>query len=152
MKKEDKELLLNDLHARLKYQVKGLHREQVRTLVNLGLGGCYRVDSYEAWFDLDSNQFKPYLRPLHSMTEEEKEELQKIIDEKLNGGLEPDDIYYAWALYDSTGIENMIGGERFYFDGMIAIYDWLNEHYFDYRGLIKKGLALEAPEGMYYGI
>jgi hypothetical protein len=28
-------------------------------------------------------------------------------------------------------------------------YDWLNEHHFDYRGLISKGLALEAKEGMY---
>ena len=27
--------------------------------------------------------------------------------------------------------------------------DWLNAHHFDYRGLIGKGLALEAPEGMY---
>lgn len=28
-------------------------------------------------------------------------------------------------------------------------FDWLNEHHFDFRGLIEKGLALEAPEGMY---
>lgn len=27
--------------------------------------------------------------------------------------------------------------------------DWLNAHHFDYRGLIPKGLAVEAPEGMY---
>ena len=27
--------------------------------------------------------------------------------------------------------------------------DWLNAHHFDYRGLIKKGLALKAPEEMY---
>ena len=27
--------------------------------------------------------------------------------------------------------------------------DWLNAHHFDYRGLIEKGLALEAPIGMY---
>lgn len=27
--------------------------------------------------------------------------------------------------------------------------DWFNSHYFDHRGLIDKGLALEAPEGMY---
>lgn len=27
--------------------------------------------------------------------------------------------------------------------------DWLNAHHFDYRGLIEKGLALEAPEDMY---
>ena len=34
----------------------------------------------------------------------------------------------------------------------ITIYDtvdWMNKHHFDYRDLIKKGLALEAPEGMY---
>lgn len=28
-------------------------------------------------------------------------------------------------------------------------FDWLNEHHFDYRGLIEKGLALEAPNDMY---
>jgi hypothetical protein len=28
-------------------------------------------------------------------------------------------------------------------------YDWLNKNMFDYRGLIPKGLALEAKEGMY---
>ena len=27
--------------------------------------------------------------------------------------------------------------------------DWLNAHHFDYRGLIEKGLALVAPDGMY---
>lgn len=27
--------------------------------------------------------------------------------------------------------------------------DWLNAHHFDYRGLIERGLALEAPKGMY---
>ena len=27
--------------------------------------------------------------------------------------------------------------------------DWLNAHHFDYRGLIEKGLALKAPEGIY---
>ncbi len=29
------------------------------------------------------------------------------------------------------------------------IYDWLNAHHFDYRWLIEKSLALEAPEGIY---
>ncbi len=27
--------------------------------------------------------------------------------------------------------------------------DWLNTHHFDFRGLIEKGLALEAPNDMY---
>ena len=30
-----------------------------------------------------------------------------------------------------------------------SMFDWLKVHHFDYRGLIEKGLALEAPEGMY---
>jgi hypothetical protein len=32
---------------------------------------------------------------------------------------------------------------------LIIPIDWLNSHHFDYRGLIEKGLALEAKEGMY---
>ena len=32
---------------------------------------------------------------------------------------------------------------------IIGFQDWLNAHHFDYRGLIEKGLALEALEGMY---
>ena len=31
----------------------------------------------------------------------------------------------------------------------VGVIDWLNAHHFDYRGLIEKGLALEAPEDMY---
>lgn len=29
------------------------------------------------------------------------------------------------------------------------LIDWLNKRHFDYRGLIEKGLALVAPDGMY---
>ena len=29
------------------------------------------------------------------------------------------------------------------------VMDWLNEHHVDYRGLIPKGLALKAKEGIY---
>ena len=32
---------------------------------------------------------------------------------------------------------------------LIYVIDWLNAHHFDYRGLIEKGLALVATEGMY---
>lgn len=62
---------------------------------------------------------KPYLRPMSSMTEEEREEYHKLCDK-----------YYD-----------------IYFDSVESI-DWLNAHYFDYRGLIKKGFALEMPEEM----
>ena len=64
---------------------------------------------------------QPYLRPMSSMTQEEKQEYQRITE--------------RW-IYDSS---YSIGDS----------FDWLNTHHFDYRGLIEKGLAIEAPEGMY---
>ena len=68
---------------------------------------------------------KPYLRPMSSMTEEEYKEYSKL-----------------WDLQDEFPTDADI---RFKID----VFDWLNAHHFDYRGLIEKGLALEAKEGMY---
>jgi hypothetical protein len=67
------------------------------------------------------DDFKPYLRPMSSMTEEEKKEydiLTPIVEVVF-----PCDAY--------------------------PLIDWLNKKMFDYRGLIPMGLALEAPENMY---
>ncbi len=68
--------------------------------------------------------FEPYLRPMSSMTEKEKKVYDKL---RMN--------YYK--LFSTESSSNLI--------------DWLNSHYFDYRGLIEKGLALKAPDGMYNG-
>lgn len=44
----------------------------------------------------------------------------------------------------------LIGGEYFVELGDIVDFiDWLNKNHFDYRGLIEKGLAIEAPKDMY---
>ncbi len=69
----------------------------------------------------DISKIKPYLRPMSSMTEEEYKEYT----EKLKG------VFYG-SLLDNA-----------------LVIDWLNKKMFDYRGLIPKGLALIAPEGMY---
>ena len=125
MTQKDKELLLKDLCARLPYGVKGLHRGQVHELFTIDgrevNSACIQVDGYDAWFSVDT--FKPYLRPMSSMTKEEEDEYM-IARQK--------DIAEA---YIHATPQNAI--------------DWLNAHHFDYRGLIEKGLALEAPEGMY---
>ena len=113
MTQEEKELLLKDLCGRLPYGVMGL-------IHNVNCDD-YNISIVGGDIDLFSRHFisiKPYLRPMSSMTEEEK------ID------------YQAFFNYD--GVE--------YPEEYI---DWLNAHHFDYRGLIEKGLALEAPEGMY---
>lgn len=52
-------------------------------------------------------------------------------------------------------MSSMTEGEKDTYDTLTmcnapwVVNDWLNAHHFDYRGLIEKGLALEAPEGMY---
>jgi hypothetical protein len=76
----------------------------------------------------EEDYIKPYLRPMSSMTEEEEKEYKTI---SIWGEVRESKSHY-------TDICPTIEG-----------YDWLNAHHFDYRGLIEKGLALEAPEGMY---
>lgn len=129
MTKEDKELLLRDLCARLPYGIICLFiwtysnettdGEVVITKNNDNIK-CINIhteeiqaDYYDEWVDL--KYCKPYLRPMSSMTEDEEAEYESIKGWK-----------NEWELVD-----------------------WLNAHHFDYRGLIEKGLALEAPEGMY---
>ena len=169
MTKEDKELILKDLCARSFYSVmvtvpimsfikgQGPYTEPIELVsvnavdMTCTVGDRYAQTSGIKMFDRKGELVcKPYLRPMSSMTEEEKQELERLINEKLNRNTDQEDNEWTpWVLYDTTGIRNSIGGERFYFDEMSFIYDWLNAHHFDYRGLIEKGLAIEAPEGMY---
>mgnify|MGYP003442935764 CR=1 FL=1 len=79
---------------------------------------------------------KPYLRPMSSMTDEECNEYQELYDyeeRSYNQGCE---------FYDEWKVE--INDE----ERLFKITDWLNAHHFDYRGMIEKGLALPAKEGM----
>lgn len=67
------------------------------------------------------NDVKPYLRPMSSMTEEQYDQL--YIDSRVKN--------------DSIDILDALAND------MDAI-DWLNKNHFDYRGLIEKGLAIDA--------
>ena len=77
----------------------------------------------------------PYLRPMSSMTEEEKDKLYTAMD--------------WYGRIDENGNVDTKGQDKVYRETFYDYTDWLNAHHFDYRGLIEKGLALEAPEGMY---
>ena len=146
MTQEDKELLLKDISGRLPYgpivQV-SLFRNDVRKRdVELGPHVTENI-----WEKIDKYHALPYLRPMSSMTEEERKKIERLINEKLNRNIEQEDNEWTpWVLYDTTGIINSIGGERFYFDEMSFIYNWLNAHHFDYRELIPRGLAIEVTE------
>ena len=122
MSQEDKKLLLTDLSARLPYGVKVYAGEDIAmTLKQIDYKGfCESWENED--FKCHSRWMLPYLRPISSMTEEEKKELFEISCE---GNIE-----YPYGIY-------------------FRCQDWLNAHHFDYRGLIECGLAIEAPKGMY---
>ncbi len=132
MTQEDKQLLLKDLCTRLPYGVKGLALGGRDDTISVLVPGEYPWVKTDTGLvcHLGTGQFKPYLRPMSSMTEEEEDE------------------------YIKCGFKDIAES------GEIVVptrrIDFLNAHHFDYRidpstgkTLIESGLAIEAPEGMY---
>ena len=120
MTQEDKELLVKDLCARLPYGVKiQVSYEECSGYFDETVGA---VDNYEPFHINDRciEYIKPYLRPMSSMTEEE----QRTLDSMCNG----------------VEMVSRLSGLKM-FD---KAFNWLNENHFDYRGLIEKGLAIDA--------
>ena len=121
MTQEEKELLLRDICGRLPYFTIAYitYKEGSKTMEgNLPVTTDDIDMLYESVDAIEEAHYtiKPYLRPMSSMTEVEKEKYERMTD---------------WKSFDWEMV------------------DFYNEHHLDYRGLIKKGLALEAPEDMY---
>lgn len=135
MNKRDKQLLLQDLCARLPYGICAnlpnhnlVAHEYHITELNIKTGwtsGVLYCAGRKAYYGAEIKDIKPYLRPLSSMTNEEAME------------------------YANCG--NIIANspQNNYLVPNPNCVDWLNAHHFDYRGLIDKGLALEVPKDMY---
>ena len=129
MTQEDKELLVKDLCARLPYGVKAKVLDEsvlqydytaeeggvINGIENLN-DGLFVIKCKEDGYVLSYDEFKPYLRPMSSMTDYEAVEWHRTT------------FGQRWITEDN--IERCI--------------DWLNAHHFDFRGLIEKGLALDA--------
>jgi len=121
MTQEDKELLLKDLCARLPYmpKIKITYQQQGIKGTDEGNVSCDAIEHIVN--DLRNGvitDMQIYLRPMSSMTDEEKEKYHELCDS-----------YHG-----------------IYFDTIDSI-DWLNAHHFDYRGLIPMGLAIEVTKG-----
>ena len=131
MKQEDKELLLQDLCARLPYKTKIQLTEysdltgeklpsKIKTLDYCTLG---KAQAYCKGFRKD--EIKPYLFPLSSMTEEQKKEYHSIIYRSV-------ELHYH-EYCDVIDID--------FFD---VLQEFYLKNLFDYRELIPKDLALDA--------
>ena len=122
MTQEDKELLLKDLSGRLPYGVKVTTTNpaaEFGVMSGISIKGKISVNTKDADIVFECTEIKPYLRPMSSMTEEEENK------------------YRAINCYEGL------------FPCNEEALDYALSHHFDYRGLIEKGIALEAPEGMY---
>lgn len=133
MTQEDKDLLLRDLCARIPYNVKGCFVDECGAIPNdpylrnisLTFISLVAVDGRDG--RVLCGEIKPYLIPLSSMTEEQKndcpigETTLNIIKSNIGHGI----IEIPWRL-------------------SYIFIEWCNKNHFDYRGLIPKGLALDA--------
>ena len=131
MTNEEKQLLLRDLCCRMPYEVKisvqswdeeeQEYIDRVDTMYSIN--GDEYIKSANEDYDFSIEDIKPYLFPLSSMTEEQSKELEEIDPE-------------FYSLICSDG--------EIYISMDLRGYDWLNKNHFDYRGLIPKGLAIDA--------
>ena len=132
MTQDEKKLLLRDLCARLLYGVKGRvsrrdHNNRECEFVKTIDGKLYDRFAVlqESWYD--NVTIKPYLFPLSSMTEEQKKEYNYWKHEVPVCRYAYGDAVEEIELYDSP-----------------ESFEYLIENHFDYRGLIEKGLAIDA--------
>lgn len=136
MTQEEKDLLFKDLSARLLYgvmvNVQGGEFDSYKYPYLLTAVSKFGFDClckvyhpiYTPFGTPKIEEVKPYLRPMSSMTELEDKDFALLqVDFYTDGWLYP------------IPASNLI--------------NWLNKHHFDYQGLIERGLAVEAPEGMY---
>ena len=136
MTQKDKELLLKDLCARLPYYVKVEYKGEEYEVLGIAHGRlvlCKPFMSYTLNEHPLVEEIKPYLFPLSSMTEEQYDEFEKIVSDD-----------YLENIQITKEMR-----ERVDFITHFPIYcpnviDWLNKNHFDYRGLIEKGLAIDA--------
>lgn len=129
MTQEEKGILLKDLCSRLPYKVKfgiGSCKLGVYDLVEINTKKNKVIYGTKLYVNLES--CKPYLRPMSSMTEDEKRELLK---------------YGAVVRLENAEVADVSCTG---FDRHAEVQDWLNAHHFDFRNLIEKGLAIEVTE------
>ena len=154
MTQEDKQLLFIDLCFKFPYGIKfPYHKEEdcnhrecdciatIDTITEETVEFTYDENGRIRDWSCLLSEVKPYLRPLSSMTEEERKELSEKYFWRVDRMGTIQIKYHSEGVWDE---DTTCPTEEY-----IYLINWLNAHHFDYRGLIEKGLALEAPKEMY---
>lgn len=131
MTQKEKNLLLKDLCARVPYGVRCSFGVDDAIYEICGINPtCCGTSEIQATHvkssingDFTLSSCKPYLLPLSSMTEEQKEEHQDLINNHYN--------------FDANG-------------NVFTLQDFYCKYHFDYRGLIPMGLAIDATDKNIY--
>lgn len=151
MTQEDKDLLLRDLCARLPYGVKTIYKNIIMEVFVVSTFFndmcCLKWDSHKGYYNQTHahiGEFKPYLRPMSSLTDEEKIELQKAFNIKSSiigeYGISSNN---AWWVKDR---KEPLGFDTIGYASFCGVTDYLNSIHVDYRGMIEKGLAIEVTD------
>lgn len=134
MTQEDKDLLFKDLCARLPYDVKcqDVTLDFVGTMTDISRHDnmCKLYNDYGDNYTCFMANCKPYLYPLSSIGEE----LKNFIRWKLTTP--------KYDSFDEESLEDLLNNN-------MQVVHFCYEYHLDINGLIERGLALEAPEGMY---
>ena len=137
MTPKDKELLFKDLCARLPYhtRVKVWLKDGTTEEGTLDLEHNYGDVLRDAFYYNEIVKIKPYLFPMSSMTDEQ---CHKFYCRFVENEIDYNDFkkYY----FDSCSWNKVLT----LISDCGDIIDWFNENHFDYRGLIEKGLAIDA--------
>lgn len=138
MTQADKDLLLKDLCSRLPYGVKidipdlfisTKNNIEVLTEIFCGDDGEFRCNGSGMLI----KHAKPYLFPLSSMTEEQYDEMEKIVSDD-----------YLENIQMTKEIKEKVDFITHFPIYCPNVIDWFHKNHFDWRGLIEKGLAIDA--------
>ena len=128
MTQEEKELLLKDLGARLPFEPMCEYTD-----IEDGCKTTAKLGHSLRDFITGKVIIKPFLRPMSSMTEDEKNKINTLLD----------------IIESPSNVTGEIGRIIDCSYECIELIDFYIKHHLDYHGLIPLGIALEAPEDMY---
>ena len=136
MKQENKELLFRDLCARVPYGVKVQYMNNIFVIDYVSpMYGEVKLDTSDNW-TVGVSEVKPYLFPFSSMTEGQKEELNKKFNVQFLGNTICSIHYHSEGYWD-TDLELDL-------QDWLWFINWCYKNHFDVNNLIEKGLAIDA--------